>query len=44
MPRPRAAPPPGQPITPDLLVMVDAIARHGSFAKAARELDRKSVV
>lgn len=40
MPRPRASPPPGQPITPDLLVMVDAIARHGSFAKAARELGK----
>jgi molybdate transport repressor ModE-like protein len=27
-------------ITPDLLYMVDAIARHGSFAKAARELGK----
>src|SRR3546814_16289361 len=27
-------------ITPELLYMVDAIARHGSFAKAARELDK----
>ena len=26
-----------QPITPELLTLVDAIARHGSFAKAARE-------
>ncbi|MDM9557787.1 MULTISPECIES: LysR family transcriptional regulator [Bordetella] len=29
-----------QAITPELLYMVDAIARHGSFAKAARELDK----
>ncbi|CAB3823659.1 LysR family transcriptional regulator [Achromobacter animicus] len=29
-----------QPITPELLVLVDAIARHGSFAKAARELGK----
>ena len=29
-----------QPITPELLILVDAIARHGSFAKAARELDK----
>jgi len=28
------------PITPDDLYMVEAIARHGSFAKAARELDK----
>jgi len=27
-------------ITPDLLMLVDAIARHGSFAKAARELGK----
>ncbi|MCD0503488.1 LysR family transcriptional regulator [Bordetella petrii] len=27
-------------ITPELLYMVDAIARHGSFAKAARELGK----
>lgn len=27
-------------LTPDLLLIIDAIARHGSFAKAARELDR----
>src|SRR3546814_8262687 len=31
---------PMQAITPELLYMVDAIARHGSFAKAARELGR----
>lgn len=30
----------GPPITPDLLLLVDAIARHGSFAKAARELGK----
>ena len=29
-----------QPITPELLILVDAIARHGSFAKAARELGK----
>jgi DNA-binding transcriptional LysR family regulator len=29
-----------QPITPELLEMVDAIARHGSFARAARELGK----
>jgi len=29
-----------QAITPELLYMVDAIARHGSFAKAARELGK----
>ncbi|MEI2414635.1 LysR family transcriptional regulator [Orrella sp. JC864] len=29
-----------QPITPELLAMVDAIARHGSFARAARELGK----
>ncbi|SAI05127.1 LysR family transcriptional regulator [Bordetella ansorpii] len=29
-----------QPITPELLSMVDAIARHGSFARAARELGK----
>jgi len=29
-----------QSITPELLYMIDAIARHGSFAKAARELDK----
>jgi DNA-binding transcriptional LysR family regulator len=28
------------PITPELLMLVDAIARHGSFAKAARELGK----
>ncbi|MFQ1061806.1 LysR family transcriptional regulator [Bordetella trematum] len=33
------APAPGA-ITPDLLLMVDAIARHGSFARAARELGK----
>lgn len=31
---------PHQPITPELLFMVDAIARHGSFARAARELGK----
>lgn len=30
----------GSPITPDLLLLVDSIARHGSFAKAARELNK----
>lgn len=29
-----------QAITPELLYMVDTIARHGSFAKAARELGK----
>ena len=29
-----------QPITPELLILGDAIAGHGSFAKAARELDK----
>ena len=29
-----------QPVTPELLEMVDAIARHGSFARAARELGK----
>ena len=29
-----------QAITPELLFMVDAIARHGSFAQAARELGK----
>ncbi|OZI49792.1 LysR family transcriptional regulator [Bordetella genomosp. 4] len=29
-----------QAITPELLYMIDAIARHGSFAKAARELGK----
>ena len=29
-----------QAITPELLILVDAIARHGSFAKAARELGK----
>ncbi|WP_459614074.1 LysR family transcriptional regulator [Bordetella sp. 2513F-2] len=28
------------PITPELLAMVDTIARHGSFARAARELGK----
>ncbi|OWT80070.1 MULTISPECIES: LysR family transcriptional regulator [unclassified Achromobacter] len=32
--------PTGPPITPELLVMLDAIARTGSFARAARELDK----
>jgi len=27
-------------LTPETLLMVDAIARHGSFARAARELDK----
>ena len=31
---------PQQPITPELLFMVDAIARHGSFSRAARELGK----
>ncbi|ANN80420.1 LysR family transcriptional regulator [Bordetella flabilis] len=37
-----AAPVPGADalITPDLLLLVDAIARHGSFAKAAREMGK----
>ncbi len=34
------AAPAASAITPDLLVMVDAIARHGSFARAARELGK----
>ena len=29
-----------QPITPELLTMIDTIARHGSFARAARELGK----
>lgn len=29
-----------QAITPELLLLIDTIARHGSFAKAARELDK----
>ncbi len=29
-----------QPITPELLILVDTIARHGSFARAARELGK----
>lgn len=36
---PISAPPIGA-ITPDLLLMVDSIARHGSFARAARELGK----
>jgi DNA-binding transcriptional LysR family regulator len=34
------APPPDALITPELLLLVDAIARHGSFAKAAREMGK----
>ncbi|OZI74951.1 LysR family transcriptional regulator [Bordetella genomosp. 12] len=40
MPKPSSAPPPPGAITPDLLLMLDAIARHGSFARAARELGK----
>ncbi len=37
---PQSDTPAGPPITPELLVMLDAIARTGSFARAARELDK----
>ncbi|AZW18860.1 LysR family transcriptional regulator [Bordetella hinzii] len=40
MPVPAPMSPPIGAITPDLLLMVDAIARHGSFARAARELGK----
>ncbi|CAJ49537.1 LysR family transcriptional regulator [Bordetella avium] len=36
----RVTPPSIGAITPELLLMVDAIARHGSFARAARELGK----
>lgn len=38
--RPAPAAPDITSITPELLAMVDAIARHGSFARAARELGK----
>ncbi|MFJ1299476.1 LysR family transcriptional regulator [Pseudomonadota bacterium AL_CKDN230030165-1A_HGKHYDSX7] len=39
-PRPASGAPDITAITPELLAMVDAIARHGSFARAARELGK----
>lgn len=41
MKKPPADDTPSSPyVTPDLLMLVDAIARHGSFAKAAREMGK----
>ncbi|ARP84561.1 LysR family transcriptional regulator [Bordetella genomosp. 8] len=40
MPASPTPPPSDALITPELLLLVDAIARHGSFAKAAREMGK----
>ncbi|WP_427183279.1 LysR family transcriptional regulator [Bordetella bronchialis] len=40
MPPSSAAASPDALLTPELLLLVDAIARHGSFAKAAREMGK----